>query len=160
MSELDLPGIAIGGLSVGESKEEMYHTLDILQPHLPENKPHYLMGVGTPEDILEAVDRGIDMFDCVLPTRLARHGTFWTHEGRFHIKQSGFKNSSEPLDTTCTCYTCRNYEKSYLRHIFTEGEILAMSLLSIHNLHFYWISPQKFRPNINKGTFLEYKRTS
>ncbi len=157
MGELDLPGVAIGGLSVGESKEQMYHTLDILQPHLPENKPHYLMGVGTPEDILEAVDRGIDMFDCVLPTRLARHGTFWTHEGRFHIKQSGFKTSSLPLDTTCTCYTCRNYSMSYLRHIFTEGEILGMSLLSIHNLHFLLDLTGKIRAHINTGTFTTFK---
>lgn len=157
MAELNMPGVAIGGLSVGESKEQMYHTLDILYPHLPEDKPHYLMGVGTPEDIFEAIDRGVDMFDCVLPTRLARHGTFWTNLGRFHIKHVQYKKSALPLDPTCKCYTCRNYSASYLRHIFTEGEILGLSLLSIHNLHFLLDLTAKIRNHINAGTFLAFK---
>lgn len=157
MAELDLPGIAIGGLSVGESKEEMYHTLDVIHPHLPENKPHYLMGIGTPEDIFEAVDRGMDMFDCVLPTRLARHGTFWTNQGRFHVKHAQYRTSALPLDINCTCYACRNYSASYIRHIFFEKEILAMELLSIHNLHFLLNLTAKIREHINAGTFLSFK---
>ncbi len=158
MADLDLPGIAIGGLSVGESKPEMYHTLDILQPHLPENKPRYLMGVGTPEDMLEAVDRGVDMFDCVLPTRIARHGTFWTKYGRFHIKNAEYRESALPLSPTCTCYACRNYSLSYIRHIFFEKEILAAMLLSIHNLHFLLNLAKEMREHINAGTFPTYKK--
>lgn len=159
MAALDLPGIAIGGLSVGESKSQMYHTLDILEPHLPKEKPRYLMGVGTPEDLLEAVDRGIDMFDCVLPTRLARHGTFWTTRGRFHIKHTAYKFSQKPLDPKCICYTCKNYSSSYLRHIFLEHEILAMSLLTEHNLHFLLNLMSKIRDSIRKNSFLSFKKT-
>jgi queuine tRNA-ribosyltransferase len=158
MADLDLPGIAIGGLSVGESKSQMYGTLDILHPHLPEEKPRYLMGVGTPEDILEAVDRGIDMFDCVLPTRLARHGTFWRSEGRFHIKHARYQRDPLPLDPNCICYACRHHTSSYIRHIFFEGEILAMTLLSIHNLHFLLNLMRQIQSSISAGTFLTLKK--
>ncbi len=118
MAKLDLPGIAIGGLSVGETKEQMYHTLDVIKDYLPQDKPRYLMGVGAPEDLLESVSRGIDMFDCVMATRNARHGAFWTKDGRFNLKNTRFKESAEPLMKGCGCYTCKNFSTSYVRHLF------------------------------------------
>lgn len=136
ISDLNLPGIAIGGLSVGENKDTMYHVIETLEPFLPQNKPRYLMGVGTPEDLIECVKRGIDMFDCVLPTRLARHGTYWDFEGRQNIKLSKYKTDDTPLSQKCTCYTCQNFSKSYLRHLIIENEILGMRLMTVHNLHF------------------------
>lgn len=150
-------GIAIGGLSVGESKEDMYRILDTLAPELPENIPHYLMGVGTPEDILNGVQRGIDMFDCVLPTRLARHGSYWNHTGRHNIRLEKNKEDSNPLDTHCQCFCCQNHSKSYLRHLFIEKEILALKLLTIHNLHFLVHLIQQIRDSISEGTFIEFK---
>lgn len=158
MADLDLPGIAIGGLSVGEGKEQTYHTLDVLEPHLPEDKPRYLMGVGTPEDLLEAVDRGIDMFDCVLPTRLGRHGTFWNHTGRHNVTNKKFTQDSGPLDKKCRCYTCKNHSASYIKHLVTEKEILGMHLMTIHNLSFILNLMQEIRDNINKGTFERFKK--
>ncbi|MFA6528650.1 MAG: tRNA guanosine(34) transglycosylase Tgt [Candidatus Gracilibacteria bacterium] len=158
ISSLDTPGVAIGGLSVGESKEKMYHTLEIVIPHTNEEKPRYLMGVGTPEDILEAVDRGVDMFDCVLPTRLGRHGSFWNSTGRHAVKNKKFIHDESPPDTKCDCYTCKNFSLSYIRHLIQENEILGMHLLTIHNLRFLINLTEKIRKNINKGSFSKFKK--
>lgn len=158
VANLNLSGNAIGGLAIGESKQTMLKILDAVTPLLPENKPRYLMGVGTPEDLLEAVDRGIDMFDCVLPTRLARHGTFWTKSKPLHITNSRFKNDSKPLDQTCTCYTCKNFSRSYVHHLMKEGEIFGHRLMTIHNLNFLLNLMHEIRANINKGTFSSFKR--
>lgn len=158
ITDFDLPGIAIGGLSVGESKKQMYEILEIVTPLLPENKPRYLMGVGTPEDLLEAVDRGIDMFDCVLPTRIARHGAFWTKNGRHQIKNAEFKNRTKPLMDECRCYTCQNFNTGYIRHLYIENEILAHRLMTIHNLTFLLDLMKKIRETIDDGTFLKFKQ--
>jgi len=136
MAELPLPGLAIGGLSVGESKENMYRTLKVISPHFPEKKPRYLMGVGSPEDMVEAVYWGIDMFDCVLPTRLARHGTFWDLDGRHHLRNARYRNQDAPLCESCDCYACANHSVSYIFHLMQENEILGIKLLTIHNLRF------------------------
>jgi queuine tRNA-ribosyltransferase len=159
MSKLDLPGIAIGGLSVGESKQEMYHTLDKIYPYLPENKPRYLMGVGSPDDLLEAVSHGIDMFDCVMATRNARHGSFWTNDGRFHLANSEFKESNKPLMKGCSCYTCKNYSASYVRHLFMEKEMFGLRLLTIHNVQFLVDLMKNIRKNIKNGRFDKFKKS-
>jgi len=156
---LNLPGIAIGGLSVGESKEKMYHILDVINPYLPKNKPRYLMGVGSPDDILEAVSHGIDMFDCVMATRNARHGSFWTLNGRAHLANAGFKNDKNPLMKGCNCYTCKNFSTSYVRHLFIEQEMLGLRLLTIHNVHFLVDLMTKIRENIGKGKFEQFKKS-
>jgi queuine tRNA-ribosyltransferase len=158
MADLDLPGVAIGGLSVGEKKEEMYETIENVEPHLPENKPRYLMGVGTPEDLLEAVERGMDMFDCVLATRLARHGTYWDETGRHCIKKEKFKADSSPLCKKCDCYACSKFSKSYIRHLIAENEILGIRLLTIHNINFLLNLMQKIREEIGKGSFTAFKK--
>lgn len=134
MSGLDLPGIAIGGLAVGEPRETTWEIVDTILPYLPENKPRYIMGIGTPEDITEAIKRGIDMFDCVLPTRLGRHGSAFTNNERIQIKNEKYKLDSSPLDPDCDCYTCKNYTRAYLRHLVMEKEILGIHLLSYHNI--------------------------
>jgi len=157
MAALDLPGVAIGGLSVGETKEEMYHTLDVVTPHLPYDKPRYLMGVGTPEDLLEAVARGVDMFDCVLPTRLARHGTFWAHGEngqyeRFNIRNERFKEDEEDLDEF-TFSACKGFSRSYIRHLFMSREIMGMRLLSLHNLFVLIDLMKRVRLAISDGGF-------
>jgi len=154
----DLPGNAIGGLSVGEGKKIMYKMIETVIPHLTENKPRYLMGVGTPEDLLEGVDRGIDMFDCVHPTRMARHGAFWTDKGRFSIRNEKFKLDKTPLFKKCKCETCKTYSKSYLRHLIFENEILGLRLMTIHNVHFLLDLMQQIRSHISKGTFKKFKR--
>ena len=158
MAQLDLPGIAIGGLSVGESKEHMYRTLDVVRPHLPPDKIHYLMGVGSPEDLVEGVARGIDLFDCVLPTRLARHGAFWTDTGRHNLKNKKFEQVAEPLQKNCTCITCKNHPTSYLRHLFMENEITALRLITIHNLHFLLDLMRRIRHHIKEGTFESFRK--
>lgn len=158
MNDLDLPGNAIGGLSVGEGKDKMLEMIEVTIPHLSENKPRYLMGVGTPEDLLECVDRGIDMFDCVHPTRMGRHGSFWNESGRFSIKKEKFKLDKLPLQKNCTCETCKNYNRSYLRHLIFENEILGLRLMSIHNLHFLLNLMQEIRTHISKGTFKKFKK--
>ena len=158
MAKLDLPGIAIGGLSVGETKSQMYHTLDVIEEHLPKNKPRYLMGVGSPEDLLEAVSRGIDMFDCVMATRNARHGSFWTKDGRFHLRNSDYKETEEPLMKGCKCYACKHYSTSYIRHLYMEKETFGMRLITIHNLHFLLDLMSKIRMHIKKGTFSAFKK--
>lgn len=155
--DLDLPGYAIGGLSVGEPKELMCEVLDYAVDFLPENKPRYLMGVGTPDYIFEGIQRGIDMFDCVLPTRIARNGTAMTSIGRVNIKNAKYERDFEPLDRECDCYTCRNYSKSYLRHLFKANEILSSILFSTHNLHFLVKMTKNIRKAILEDRFFEYK---
>lgn len=135
ISSLDFPGIAIGGLSVGESKQEMLAILDLVDGILPEDRPRYLMGVGSPEDLVEAVSRGIDIFDCVLPTRMARNHAAITRRGRLNLRNAVFANSDRPIDSNCTCYTCCNFTRAYLRHLIKTGEMLSATLLTIHNLH-------------------------
>jgi queuine tRNA-ribosyltransferase len=137
LTSIGFDGYAIGGLSVGEPKDEMLAVLDGLTPHMPADKPRYLMGVGTPEDIVEAVSRGIDMFDCVLPTRNARNGHLFTSEGVVRIRNSQYQDDTRPLDPACECYTCRYYSRAYLRHLDKLGEILGARLNTIHNLHYY-----------------------
>jgi queuine tRNA-ribosyltransferase len=135
ISSLPFPGIAIGGLSVGETKAEMLATLDLVMPQLPENKPRYLMGVGTPEDLINGVARGIDIFDCVLPTRLARHHAAFSSEGRLNLMNATNARDHRPIDEMCDCYTCRTFTRAYVRHLIVAKELLAGTLLSIHNLH-------------------------
>ena len=137
LNGIGFDGYAIGGLSVGEPKEEMMHTLDVLQPLMPVDKPRYLMGVGTPEDLVEAVRRGIDMFDCVMPTRNARNGHLFTSFGVVKIRNSQYEFDSGPIDENCNCYTCRHYSRAYLRHLDKCGEMLGSRLHTIHNLHYY-----------------------
>ena len=153
ISELDFPGNAIGGLSVGEKKTEMLNILDIVPDLLPENKPRYLMGVGTPLDIVQGVARGIDIFDCVNPTRLARHKTAITTYSRINISKSVYEDDPSPLDTECDCYTCQHYSRSYLRHLTRANEILGPILLSIHNLHVLIDLAATLRSVIRKGEF-------
>jgi len=153
---LDFPGYAIGGLSVGEPKENMYQVLELLNELLPEDKPRYLMGVGAPEDLLEAVKRGVDMFDCVLPTRLARHGTAYTRKGRLTVRNAGFADDFLPVDPDCDCYVCRNYSRAYIRHLIKAEEILAHRLLSYHNVYFLTKLMEQIRIAIKKGEFLDF----
>ncbi|MCI8646956.1 MAG: tRNA guanosine(34) transglycosylase Tgt [Firmicutes bacterium] len=155
---LDLPGYAIGGLSVGEPKELMCEILDDCVDYLPPEKPRYLMGVGTPDYLFEGVERGIDMFDCVLPTRIARHGMAMTSYGKVNIKNAKYERDFTPLDAACDCYTCRHYSKAYLRHLFKCNEILSAMLLSNHNLHFLVNMMKNIRTAIEGERFLEYKR--
>ena len=154
---LDFPGYAIGGLSVGETKEAMYATLSATVPHLPEDRPRYLMGVGTPEDILEAVERGVDLFDCVLPTRVARNGGLLTHEGRINIRNARFARDPNPIEPGCTCYTCQKFSRAYLRHLFKAGETLGLRLATIHNIHFMQQLMKDIRQSIQEGRFRAFK---
>jgi queuine tRNA-ribosyltransferase len=155
ISALDTPGIAIGGLSVGETKREMHQTLDIVTPRLPENKPRYLMGVGTPEDLINSVLRGIDIFDCVLPTRLARHHSAFAPEGRLNLMNATFSRDQRPVDETCDCYTCQTFTRAYLRHLIVAKELLAGTLISIHNLRALIRLMEEIRTYISQGTFEE-----
>jgi queuine tRNA-ribosyltransferase len=157
--ELDLPGYAIGGLSVGEPKELMYEVLDYAVDLLPSEKPRYLMGVGSPDYIFEGVERGIDMFDCVLPTRIARNGTALTSRGRVVIKNAIHEKDFSPLDPDCDCYTCKNYSRAYLRHLFKSNEILSSMLLTQHNLYFLINVMKSIRESIETDSFLSYKKT-
>jgi queuine tRNA-ribosyltransferase len=157
IKELDFEGWAIGGLSVGEPPPLMYEVLDTTVPLLPKDKVRYLMGVGTPEDLVEAVYRGVDIFDCVMPTRNARNGTLFTSQGKVHIKNARFLRDSEPLDSACYCYTCRKYSRAYLRHLFVSGEILAARLNTIHNLHFYLKLMEGIREAIAARQFSEFR---
>ena len=136
MIDLDFPGYGIGGLSVGEPKDLMYKVLDVLNPVMPTNKPRYLMGVGSPDCLVEAVMRGVDMFDCVLPTRIARNGTAMTSQGRIVVRNASYQKDFTPLDHKCDCYTCKNFTRAYLRHLIKSGEILSSILLTIHNISF------------------------
>jgi len=150
---IGFPGYAIGGLSVGEEKDLMYETLAYVAPLLPENKPRYLMGVGTPEDLVYGVRCGIDMFDCVMPTRNARNGSLFTTEGIVRIRNSKYRQDFSPLDPECTCYTCQNFTRTYLRHLHIENEILGSQLHTLHNLHFYISLMRGIRCAIHNGSF-------
>ncbi len=156
IGKMGFDGIAIGGLSVGESKEEMNQTLDTLQPLLPVDKPHYLMGVGSPEDLVNGVLRGIDIFDCVLPTRLARHQAAMTHTGRINILNATYAHDSRPIDSKCSCYTCRSFTRAYLRHLIVAKEMLASTLLSIHNIHTLLSLVREMRQAILDHNFKDY----
>lgn len=155
--DLDLPGYAIGGLSVGEPKDLMLEVLDDCVDYLPKEKARYMMGVGTPDYIFEGVERGVDMFDCVLPTRIARHGMAMTTFGRVNIKNAKYEKDFTPLDEHCDCYTCRNYSKAYLRHLFKADEMLSAMLLSNHNLHFLVNMMKGIRKSIEEDRFSEFK---
>ncbi len=154
---LGFDGYAVGGLSVGEPKELLLEMLSATVSVLPEDRPRYLMGVGTPEDILEAVSRGVDMFDCVLPTRNARRGTLFTSQGKITIRNASFKEDLRPLDPCCDCYTCRHYTRAYLRHLFISGELLVYFLLTIHNLSFYLRFMAEIRKALREGRFKEFR---
>ena len=156
--KLDFDGYSIGGVANdGESKEDMYKAIDYSIPYLPEDKPRYLMGVGEPIDILEGVQRGIDMFDCVLPTRIARHGNAFTHSGKMNLKNAKFKEDFTPIEDICDCYTCKNYTKAYIRHLLVANEQLAGRLLSIHNIRFLIKLTEDIRDSIDKNKFIEFK---
>ncbi len=151
-------GHALGGLSVGEPIEEMYKTVKEIAPVMPHNKPRYLMGVGTPEDLVTCIDLGIDMFDCVMPTRNARNGKLFTQFGDIKIKQARFRDDFEPLDKNCQCYTCQNFSRSYLRHLYLSGEVLSSILNTIHNLHYYLGLLDDCRQRILDQTFVKFKK--
>ena len=157
LSVMDFDGYAIGGLSVGENQQEFRQILQPLAPRLPADRPRYLMGSGTPEDILFAVENGVDMFDCVLPSRNARNGTLFTSRGRVKIKNEKYKCDPQPLDEDCQCYTCRHFSRAYLRHLFIAREILASILNTIHNIHFYLDFMTKIRYAIKSKKFIEFK---
>lgn len=157
VSSLGFAGYAIGGLSVGEPKETMHHMLDITIPLLPDEKPRHLLGLGSPEDLFECVARGIDIFDCALPTRVARNGTFLTSEGRVNIRNSEFKDDPEPVEQGCGCYTCQRFSRAYLRHLVMAKEILGLHLATLHNLHFMLNLIYEIRAAIAKGTFATLK---
>ncbi len=159
ISKLNLDGYAIGGLAVGESHEEMYKVLDDVVPHLPQDKPTYLMGVGTPINILEAVDRGVDFFDCVLPARNGRHGQVFTQKGKMNILNKKYELDTSPIDEECDCPACKSYSRAYIRHLFKAKEMLAMRLCVLHNLYFYNTMMEEIRENIEAGTFKKYKET-
>ena len=156
VTSLDLPGYAIGGLAVGETKPQMHAVLDVLHPILPQNKPRYLMGVGAPEDLVNGVMRGVDIFDCVLPTRLARHGSAFVLGGRINLRNAQFSRDPQPIATDCTCYTCQNFSRAYLRHLVKANEILGHVLLSTHNLHFLINLMAQMREAIRKGTLAQF----
>lgn len=157
LETMDFDGVAIGGLSVGEPKEDMQRILAHTGPKLPAHKPHYLMGVGTPEDLVEGVANGIDMFDCVMPTRNARNGWLFTRFGDIKIKNARYKDEEQPLDDSCTCYTCQNFSRAYLHHLHRCGEILGARLNTIHNLHYYLELMQAMRNAIDEHRFAEFR---
>ena len=158
ISELELDGYAVGGLAVGESHEEMYHILDETVPHLPVNKPTYLMGVGTPANILEGVERGIDFFDCVYPSRNGRHGHVYTNHGKMNMFNAKYELDSKPIDEECQCPTCRHYSRAYIRHLLKAKEMLGMRLCVLHNLYFYNHMMEEIRDALDEGRFAEYKK--
>lgn len=158
ISEFDLPGYAIGGLAVGESHEKMYETIENVVPYLPKNKPTYLMGVGTPANILEAVDRGVDFFDCVLPARNGRHANVYTNKGKLNLLNAKYELDDTPIDNECHCPTCQKYSKAYIRHLFKAKEMLAMRLCVIHNLYFFNNMMEEIRNALDEGKFAEYKK--
>jgi queuine tRNA-ribosyltransferase len=158
MTDLDMAGYALGGLAVGESHEEMYAVLEATVPHLPQEKPTYLMGVGTPLNILEAVERGIDFFDCVMPSRNGRHGSVFTNFGRLNLHNLQYERDSRPIDPDCPCPTCRNHSRAYLRHLLKAKETLASRLCIIHNLYFYNNMMEEIRNALDDGCFEVYKK--
>ena len=157
ISELELDGYAIGGLAVGESHEEMYHILDVTVPHLPENKPTYLMGVGTPANILEAVERGVDFFDCVYPSRNGRHGHVYTNEGKKNLFNQKYEKDMRPIEEGCQCPACRTYSRAYIRHLLKAKEMLGMRLCVLHNLYFYNTMMEEIRQAIEEDRYQSYK---
>ena len=156
IAELDLDGYAIGGLAVGETAEEMYTIIDHVEPHMPADKPRYLMGVGTPVNILEAVHRGIDFFDCVMPSRNARHGNLFTWKGKMNLLNEQYKEDSTPIDPDCNCPACRHYSKAYIRHLFKAQEMLGMRLAVLHNLYFYNELMEKIREALDEDRYEEF----
>ena len=158
-AKIDCEGYAIGGLAVGEPTQVMYDIIDAVEPHMPADKPRYLMGVGTPSNIIEAVARGVDFFDCVMPARNARHGKLYTWKGTINIKNEKYKLDTRPIDETCTCPACQHFSRAYLRHLVTAGEMLAMRLAVLHNLHFYNELMQRIRDSLDNGTFEEFRAT-
>ena len=159
IADLQLDGYAIGGLAVGEPAEVMYHVIEQVEPHMPADKPRYLMGVGTPENIIEGVYRGVDLFDCVMPARNARHGHVFTWDGRRNMLNSKYATDEEPLDPQCDCPTCRRHSRAYIHHLFKAGEMLAMRLCVMHNLYFYNTLVERIRAALDGGTFDEFYRT-
>ncbi|MDR0987476.1 MAG: tRNA guanosine(34) transglycosylase Tgt [Ruminococcus sp.] len=157
IAELNLDGYGVGGLAVGESAEEMYRIIEAVEPHMPENKIRYLMGVGTPQNIIEAVYRGIDLFDCVMPSRNARHGTVFTWKGYMHLPNKSHETDMSPLDPECDCPTCKNFSRAYLRHLFKANEQLAGRLAVTHNLYFYNTLTEKIREAIAAGLYTEFR---
>lgn len=157
IADLDLDGYAIGGLAVGEPKEDMYRIISAVEPYMPKDKIRYLMGVGTPGNIIEAVSRGVDLFDCVMPSRNARHGHLFTHEGIININNEKYRKDLEPIEKGCQCPTCQKHSRAYIRHLFKAGEILAMRLCVIHNLYFYNTLMSEIRDSLDNGTFEQYK---
>ena len=157
ISELELDGYAIGGLAVGESHEQMYHILDVTVPHLPRKKPTYLMGVGTPANILEGVERGVDFFDCVYPTRNGRHGHAYTNEGKINLLNQKFEKDMRPIEEGCGCPACQKYSRAYVRHLLKAKEMLGMRLLVMHNLYFYNNMMEEIRNALDEGRFASYK---
>ena len=156
--DIGFDGYAIGGLSVGETKPQMYETIDTVMPYLPEDKPRYIMGVGTPEDLIEGVMRGADIFDCVMPTRHARNGSLFTSEGIINIKNAPYTEDPEPLDKNCGCYTCRNYSRAYLRHLFMAKEMSVLRFNTIHNLYYYLNLIKDIREAIKEDRFLGFRK--
>ena len=157
IAKLDLDGYAIGGLAVGEPKEDMYRIISAVEPHMPADKIRYLMGVGTPGNIIEAVYRGVDLFDCVMPSRNARHGHLFTKQGIINLNNKKYEKDSLPIDPECDCPACKSFSRSYIRHLFKAKEMLAMRLCVMHNLHFYNMLMQEIRDAIDNGTFEEYR---
>ena len=158
IAELDLPGYAIGGLAVGESAEEMYRIIEAVEPHMPVNKPRYLMGVGTPSNIIEAVARGVDFFDCVMPARNARHARLNTWEGAINLKNKKYQLDESPIDPQCDCPVCRRYSRAYIRHLFVAEETLALRLSVMHNLYFYNKLMERIREALDEGRFEEFRQ--
>lgn len=157
IAELDLDGYAVGGLAVGESHEQMYHVLEETVPYLPQNKPTYLMGVGTPANILEGVERGIDFFDCVYPSRNGRHGHAYTRFGKLNLNNKKFEKDMRPIEEGCQCPACRNYSRAYIRHLLKAGEMLGLRLMVLHNLYFYNNMMEEIRNALDEGRFAQYK---
>ena len=158
ISEMDLDGYAVGGLAVGETHEQMYHILDRVVPHLPQNKPTYLMGVGTPANIIEGVERGIDFFDCVYPSRNGRHGHMYTHFGKINIMNAKYETDPRPVEEGCQCPACRNYSRAYIRHLFKAKEMLGLRLAVLHNLYFYNHLMEEIRDALDEGRFEAFRK--
>lgn len=158
ISEFDLPGYAIGGLAVGETHEQMYHVIEETVPYLPQNKPTYLMGVGTPENILEAVERGIDFFDCVYPTRNGRHANVYTKFGKLNLLNAKYELDEKPIEEGCQCPACRRYSRAYVRHLLKAKEMLGMRFCVMHNLYFYNHMMEEIRRSLDEGRFMQYKK--
>ena len=155
---MDLPGYAIGGLAVGETAEEMYDIIEAVEPHMPKDKTRYLMGVGTPTNIIEAVARGVDFFDCVMPARNARHARLFTWEGAINLKNAKYATDLRPIDEQCDCPVCRRFSRAYIRHLFVAEEMLAMRLSVMHNLYFYNKLMEKIRNALDEGNFEAFRK--